>query len=195
MGRNFERELPAGYGEIYTIDAKSKKTGLLLNGLALALLALTLLPLLALILPAQGGLALTLNPGSLLLLCLFMLLYIVLHELTHGAAYYLLTKEKLTFGLSFTVAYCGVPGIYVYKKTALLSLLAPFTLFSVLFILGIVLSQDLFWKLGFALLFAVHFSGCAGDLYDTALLLLKLKDNILMKDTGPKQTFYSTLPQ
>lgn len=38
MGRNFERELPAGYGEIYTIDAKSKKTGLLLNGLALALL-------------------------------------------------------------------------------------------------------------------------------------------------------------
>ena len=48
-----------------------------------------------------------------------MLLYIVLHELTHGIAYKLTTGRKLTFGFTLSVAYCGVPDIYVYRKAAM----------------------------------------------------------------------------
>ena len=41
------------------------------------------------------------------------------------------------------------------------------------------------------ILFAIHFGGCIGDLYMTALLLFRYKDpRTLMNDTGPKQTIY-----
>ena len=42
-----------------------------------------------------------------------------------------------------------------------------------------------------AVLFALHFGGCVGDLHATYLLLFKFKGDILMKDTGPKQTYYA----
>ncbi|MBR5044032.1 MAG: hypothetical protein IKX66_01680, partial [Clostridia bacterium] len=42
----------------------------------------------------------------------------------------------------------------------------------------------------FLVLFAFHFGGCVGDLYDTVLLLFRLKGKLLMRDTGPMQTFY-----
>ncbi|MCQ2122483.1 MAG: DUF3267 domain-containing protein, partial [Fibrobacter sp.] len=60
-----------------------------------------------------------------------MLVYIVLHELVHGAVYKLLTGQKLTFGFKASVAYCGVPDIYVYRRTALAALLAPFVVFDI----------------------------------------------------------------
>ena len=54
---------------------------------------------------------------------LMLVLYILLHELVHGAAYKLLTGRKLTFGLTLSVAYCGVPDIFVYRNAALAALL------------------------------------------------------------------------
>lgn len=132
---------------------------------------------------------------TLLIFAVSIAAYLVLHELTHGAAYYLLTRQKLTFGLTFSVAFCDVPQIYVYKKAALIALLAPFVLFDMVFLLGVFLSTTLSIKLMFALLFSLHFGGCVGDLYCTILLLLKFKVNILVNDTGPKQTFYSSVEQ
>lgn len=73
---------------------------------------------------------------------------------------------------------------------ALCALLAPFVLFSAVFIALICLCDGLAAATAI-LLFAVHFGGCAGDLYDTFLLLFRLRGDILMRDTGPKQTFYA----
>ena len=39
-------------------------------------------------------------------------------------------------------------------------------------------------------LLVLHLGGCSGDLYDMILLLFVIKGDVLMKDTGPKQTFY-----
>ena len=44
-----------------------------------------------------------------------MVLYMVLHELTHGLFYKIFTHEKLKFGMTLTVAYCGIPRIYTKK--------------------------------------------------------------------------------
>ena len=122
--------------------------------------------------------------------CVGILVYLVLHELTHGIVYHLMTGEKLRFGLSWSCAWCGVPDIYVTRRTALCALLAPFVLFSAVFIALICLCSGLAAATAI-LLFAVHFGGCAGDLYDTLLLLFRLRGDILMRDTGPKQTFYA----
>ena len=192
---NFTRELPDGYRLVKTVDAGDKRFGLLMNLWALVLSAVA----------GGGGFFLKFRgdpssafpdlgniwvfEGWLFGLLAALLVYLVLHELTHGAVYRLLTGEKLTFGIKLTCAFCGVPNVYVTRKTALLSLLAPFTVFSIGFLVPFfLLSRPLSFL--FLVLFALHFGGCAGDLYDTALLLFCLKGKLLMRDTGQKQSFY-----
>ena len=188
--KNVYTELPEHYREVFHIDAKNKKTGLLLNGVGLLLTA-------ALVVPAVKLTDLSaLHLDKLLLYDLVFLgsliAYLVLHELTHGAAYKLLTKQKLTFGFSWSCAFCGVPQCWVSRKTAILSSAAPFVVFSAAFIAAAVVlrpvSAVLF--LLFALLFAVHIGGCTGDLYLIILMLFKYRDPaLLMRDTGPEQWF------
>lgn len=189
MEKNFERELPEGYVEVFSFDAKDKKTVVKMNVIALAVsLALLLIPLVWMGVPRWAIAHPFVFP---LILIPSIAVYMIMHELVHGIAYKLLTHEKLTFGLTTSVAYCGVPDIYVYRRAALISLLAPFTVFGIIFLLGMII----FWGTAagylFGILFAVHIGGCAGDLYDTWLYLTRFKDPLtLMRDTGPKQTFY-----
>ena len=188
--QNFERELPDGYRLEKHISAKDIKFGIIFNLvgtlIAFALIALGSIPV---ILNENYG---ALAPAAILSL-IPTLIYMVLHELVHGIAYKRLTGERLTFGLSWSCAFCGVPKIYTYRRTALIAVLAPFVVFSLLFgILAAVLyfvSLPLYLILVF--LFSFHVGGCAGDLYVTILLLFQYKDQrTLMRDTGPEQFFY-----
>ena len=189
--KNHFLALPENYREAYHIDARNKKTGMLLNGVGLLLTALLVVP------PVLLADFSALRLEKLLLYDIVFLAalvgYLVLHELTHGAAYKLLTKEKLTFGFSWSCAYCGVPQCYVSRRTALISLAAPFTVFSVLFLVlaigAYAASVEAF--LLFSFLFAAHIGGCSGDLYMFALLCVKFRDPaLLMRDTGPEQWLY-----
>lgn len=197
MAKHFERVLPGNYREAKVVDASSKKMTLCMNAAALALFAVCFIAGMLLMHIDFGALisARKENAGPFALhIVVFIvctLAYIVLHELTHGLAYKLLTKEKLTFGMKVTVAYCGVPHIYVYRKAALISLLAPFTVFTVVFaVMTAVITNPLDRLLSLVLL-STHLSGCVGDLYDTLLYLFRFRDpRTLMQDTGPKQTFY-----
>ena len=187
MKKTFEPTLPDGYREIFHIDATSKKAAILMNLAAVVLMILSVIVCVRLIHPASF--TFTVWPMFVMLAVLFV--YMVAHELVHGAAYKLMTGQKLSFGLTGTVAYCGVPDIYVYRKTALVSLLAPFTVFSILFIAGMILIPGYFNKILCAFLFSAHFGGCVGDLYDTLLYLFRFRSpDTLMRDTGPAQTFY-----
>lgn len=187
---NYYKELPDNYEKYYEIDAKNNKIGIILNVLALLLSIGVMVPFIFLF---DFSIEINLFTALLLLiLAVSLVLYMVLHELVHGLVYKLMTHEKLTFGLTLTVAFCGVPNIYVSKKTALLSVYAPFVVFTVIFLLCIFLIPDTTIKLLFIILFGLHFGGCSGDLY-VGFLLLKSKGNILMNDTGPKQTFFKEI--
>lgn len=187
--KNYETELPEGYEEIRVIDATDKKTMVWLNIATFVITLAIIFWAFFAIKPIQNSDGF--HSRSWFIFALILIVYIVLHELVHGAAYKLTTGRKLTFGLTLSVAYCGVPDIYVYRKTALISLLAPFTVFTVLFGLGVLLMQMPTEKFLCAVLFAFHFGGCSGDLYDTVLFLFQMKDPaILMRDTGPRQEFY-----
>lgn len=117
--------------------------------------------------------------------------YIIVHELTHGVCYKALTKQKLRFGLTLTVAYCGLREGYVNKKTALISVLAPFVVHSIWLIPVIFLIPNNMIAAAFIVLFALHFGGCCGDLWVTFILLFRYrKQQVLMCDNGPKQQFF-----
>ncbi len=193
-GKNFERELPANYEEVLVIDAKDKKFVIIMNVVAVIIMAAGIalsIFMLSEIYEDFSVFDFMLESLPVLVYAISILVYIVLHELTHGIAYKALTGEKLTFGLTFSVAYCGVPDIYVYRKTALISLLAPFTVFTILFTVLIFAIPDVNYKFTMCLLLFTHLGGCVGDLYDSFVFLTKLKDpTILMNDNGPTQRFY-----
>ncbi|MBQ8772173.1 MAG: DUF3267 domain-containing protein [Clostridia bacterium] len=193
--KHYELELPQGYKEAQVIDAKDTKFGVIMNLVALAVMVLAVTIGCLILKPTWEQLEQDVTSKGfiwhMLIFLLAMVVYIVLHELVHGAAYKLLTKQKLTFGLTLTVAYCGVPNIYVYRKAALISLLAPFVVFLPVFTALIFVVSLTFDKLLACYMLGMHIGGCSGDLYDTILYLFKYKSpKTLMRDTGPKQTFY-----
>lgn len=189
--QTFERAIPEGYTEVYHIDAANKKTGLLLT-LGSLLIAACLIFFFFLSIDSISIDLRNLMKYNLVFLVV-MLAYVILHELTHGAVYKTLTKEKLRFGITWSAAFCGVPDIYTYRDTALKSLGAPLVLFSVILIPLLIwlYRVDAGWYLVAGVIFSLHISGCIGDLYMTALFLTKFKDPAtLMRDTGPEQWIY-----
>ena len=192
--KHFERELPEGYKEDLVIDAKSKKTMVILNICAI-LMMLIMMAVFFILAKNKGLLAEKRSyvlPIIIYVVCYFA--YAVLHELTHGVVYKFFTREKLTFGFSGTVAFCGVPTLYIRKTAALCAVLAPFIVFTVAYGIPLLIVDDPIVFLVIGWLFAAHFSGCVGDLYGTWLLLFRYKKDkgkaVLMNDTGPKQTYY-----
>ena len=190
--KDFEFEVPEGYRQVYHIDAADKKTGLKLTLGAMAILIVVVA-----VLFVFADLK-SLDFGKLIEYDLafigIALVYIVVHELTHGAVYNALTHQKLRFGITWSAAFCGVPDIYTYRRTALLSLVAPLTVWTIVLLpLTIWLrGVDTGWYITIGLIFAIHISGCVGDMYVTWLFLTKYKDpRTLMRDTGPEQWMYA----
>ena len=197
--KNFENELPNGYRQVYYINAKDVKIGLIFNFIALVVLIIVEVISFNLLKLYDKPLSelIDYNPinlfyGSIVLL-LSMIVYTILHELVHGIAYKTLTKEKLRFGLSWSCAFCGVPKIYTYRKTAIIAVIAPFAVFSIilLLLLAVLYFLSPLYYLIISFIFGLHLGGCSGDLYVLYLFLVKFKNkNTLMKDTGPEQFFY-----
>ena len=189
---NYYNELPEGYICVKTIDAKEdKKFMVLMTVVNFLLLAIMFGLGLLIILKLHPGEDININPFIVLIACAAMFIYIILHELTHGLFYKIFTHEKLTFGLTLLVAFCGVPKLYVNRKTSLITTLAPFVIFNIIYILLMILIPDLFTKIVVLFMFAMHFGGCVGDLWVAYYLLFKHRDKkMLVNDTGPKQTFY-----
>ncbi len=193
---NYYETLPEGYRAVKVVDAKGdKKFSVIFTVMSMVLTVMAAVPIflaadMAAVRDAMGS-SRILVPYIVMLVG--MIVYIILHELTHGIAYKALTHQKLTYGFTLTVAFCGVPDVYTSRRTALIALAAPFVTFSVLLIpLTIVMhSVSMVYYLAFGIIFAIHFGGCVGDLYMMYLLLFKYKDpRTLMNDTGPKQTIY-----
>ncbi|MBP5729240.1 MAG: DUF3267 domain-containing protein [Clostridia bacterium] len=192
MNRYYEGKLPEGYSEAFVVDANDKKQGMKFQIAAILSVAVLInVFFFVYALPRLNEIA----AGFTVLKCagvvIAYFLYVVLHELTHGLVYKLLTGKKLTFGFKLPSAYCGVPDIYTYRITSLLSLSAPLTVFSILFVFLFLMIRDTFLKAMILLLFALHISGCTGDLYGIFLFLFRFKNPAsLRKDFGARQVYY-----
>ncbi len=215
---NFERELPEGYVLAKHIDAKRLSFGVIFNLIALVIwIAVTAVGVLIFRAAFSGepnenasiSAISRLICNGILMGLIPTLAYIVLHELAHGWAYKRRTGEKLTFGLSWSCAFCGVPNIHVYRGSALLALLMPLAVFTPILIvlaalclvMAVRLDGDfvsrLFSVMYFALVFVfgMHLGGSSGDGYVTLLLLSRYRDKrTLVRDTGPEQYIYVPAP-
>ncbi len=189
--KNCYEELPNNYQEVYCIDAKDKKVVIWFHIVNILLMAVVMVTCYFI---KDVNLVNSLKNDNILIPTLIMLVgmvvYIILHELTHGIVYKIMTKRKLTFGMTLSVAFCGVPDVYVSKKTALFAILAPFVVFNIVYIVLLIIVPANIIAFYVILLFGIHFGGCVGDLYGTYVLLFKMSNKCLMNDTGPKQTFY-----
>ena len=197
---NFESELPDGYELKMHIDAKNKKTAVIYLLLSCLPLIVTVVVSVLLITFLRGWDARedgVFNVAALITLlidCVVVFLYMVLHEAVHGITYKILTGAKLTFGLRWNVAFCGVPDIYVYKKAARLAALMPFIIFNVIFAgltAGMYFVSDIAF-LSASVILGMHIGGCVGDLHLTYTLNYKFKGSkVLVRDTGPEQFIYA----
>lgn len=183
-------ELPENYKLDKTIDMKKMSTNIFLNVLNILFVIISLL----ILIPLKFK---EIKIDNLIELSIVMfialigfIIYIVLHELTHGLFYKIFTKQKLTFGVSLTYAYCGVPNIYVRKKETIIACLSPLIIFSIIFLTLIFILPPNYINLSIIILFSFHFGGCSGDIYLSLILLTKYDKDTYIKDTGPTQYIY-----
>lgn len=197
--RNFETQLPEGYKEALHIDAKNAKTGIIMNLVSLIILgivmAIAYVPIKLNNVDLWVSFASENPVEAMIVMSVFfitMLAYVVMHELVHGIAYKCLTGEKLTFGISWSCAFCGVPHIYSYRKTAIISSAAPLVLFSLIFgavTVALYFASPMYYLLS-AVILGLHLGGCSGDMYIILMLLKYNNPKVLMRDTGPEQFIY-----
>lgn len=197
MNKYYEKEIPENYELIYKIDAKSTKIGVIFTIASLVILAIVMgicaIPLLV------NKVAIDIfseDSNVLIAYVIFMVVlfvYIILHELVHGIVYKALTKQKLTFGLTWSCAFCGVPNIYCYRKTALYALAAPLVVFTIILTpltVYLYFINPIYYLMS-AFILGLHLGGCCGDMYMMWLLFTRFKSNkTLINDTGPAQTIY-----
>ncbi len=183
--------LPEGYREIADIDLqKNKKLMLLVNGIALAIAVVMVIPVLFIV-PLWKTLDYS-EPLSVLVKLAVMLLalvvYIILHELVHGICMKGITGKKPKYGFTGMYAFAASDA-YFGKSAYLFIALAPVVLWGiVLAVITFLVPASWFWVVYFVQLQNV--SGAAGDMYVTCRMLRMPKD-ILVFDSGVAMKVYS----
>ena len=176
-------KLPAGYGEILSIDIqKDKKLALLVNGFGLVIL---------IVLVAIGNLLVPITTiflgMNLLLMSVGTVVYIVLHELVHGMCMKYFGSRTVKYGFTGLYAYAGSQD-YFEKRDYLIIALAPVVVLgAVLLVLNSVVGIQHFWGIYFIQI--ANLSGAAGDLYVT-YLFSRLPSDILVQDVGVSMVVY-----
>ena len=177
------KSLPRGYRYAMTMDFMRNRKQM--KAVVILSLALVIAPILAglLLVPLGPSLAL-MNSRWYMWPGLFaaLILYIPLHELTHGVAMFILSDGvKPKYGLKLPYAYAG-SSVWFDRPSHIVTALAPVALWGVGLQIAIHLAPPAwFWPLWGVQI--SNLSGSAGDLY-TAWILARMKGDLLIQDTG-----------
>lgn len=190
--------LPSSYREIYSVDLqKNKKVAVLVNGLALLIALVMVVPVLFAV-PFFSTFPLLSESLAELLSVLLKLgvylvatiVYMILHELVHGIAMKRCGTKKVKYGFTGLYAFAGSEDFYD-KKAYIFIALAPILVFLIVFAIAqLMVPSDWFWVI--YLLQVTNVSGAAGDLYVT-VRFFRLPKDILVKDHGVGMTVYSAI--
>ncbi|OGO35046.1 MAG: hypothetical protein A2W35_20075 [Chloroflexi bacterium RBG_16_57_11] len=185
------QNLPSGYQLVRSIDLR-KQPGLLLwlnlIGLGLLLLFAWLFFWLAARLRAlaEPGVSPSSAPPAgwvtFLVIVLALVAVLLLHELVHGAFFWLITRSRPRFGLKITYAYAAAPDWYIPRNPYLVIGLAPLILIT---LVGVALLPLLpaALVLPWVLALALNASGSVGDVYIIGWILAR-PANALVNDHG-----------
>lgn len=188
-------QLPEEYAPLLSIDLqKERKLALLVNGLALLIMAAMIVPAL-LLHPLSFSFGVGETDGSnVSMIWVFLILfggiigYMVLHELVHGIFMRLYSGTRPRYGFTGLYAFAASDA-YFGKRPYLVIGLSPVVIWGVvLLVLQLVLPEQWFWPV--YLIQMANLSGAAGDLYVT-WKLSRLPKDILIRDTGVAMTVYA----
>ena len=116
------------------------------------------------------------------------LVYLFLHELTHGLFIKLISHQKPKYNLKFPYLTTGT-SVYLSKKSFIVICLAPVIVWG--FILtGIILLVPESWFLIIYIVLIVNFGGSAGD-YFQFFHFIKVPKDAYLKDDGDTTAVYS----
>lgn len=185
--------LPSGYELARTIDLRVQPAlmlGLNLIGLGLLLLFAWFFFWLAARLRPQAGpnLSFSLGLPAILAIIVAFAAVLLLHELVHGACFWLITRSRPRFGLQAAYAYAAAPDWYIPRNPYLIVGLAPLVLIT---LVGIALLPWLPTVLLLPWIFAlsVNASGSVGDVYIITWLLSR-PAGALVNDHGDSIHIY-----
>ena len=184
--------LPEYYKEMLRIDLqKDKKLALIVNILAIVIAVVLAVPA-HFVVPIFSLFNMESGFGNYLLrfvvLLLAIVLYMVLHELVHGAVMKLCGTKKVKYGFTGMYAFAGSDDYYD-KKAYLIIALSPVVLWGILLaVWSCFVSPEWFWVI--YLVQITNLSGAAGDLFVT-VKFFKLPKDILVKDYGVSMVVYS----
>ncbi len=188
-------QLPAGYREHRRVDLqRDKKAALLVNGAAAAATVLLLLAG-GLLVPASAFFdagpddsfwrAVLLKP---LVMLAGVILYVLLHELTHGAAMKAFGARRVRFGFTGLYAYAGSEQDWFDRTAYLVTALAPLAVWGVIFTAALLLvPRSWFWVV--YLWQVCNVTGAAGDIY-VSILTARMPRTVLCRDTGVSMSFF-----
>ena len=184
--------LPEGYKEIYSVDLKeNKKVFWLINLLSLLIGAMLIVPVhfqipIFTIYDMSKGM----DQYWIRMACLlvFMIAYIVLHELVHGIAMKMCGTKKIKYGFTGMYAFAGSDDYY-YKKPYIFIALAPVVLWGVILaVINPFVPVEWFWVVYWIQI--INLSGAAGDLFVT-IRFSRFPKDVLIRDYGIGMTVYS----
>lgn len=184
--------LPQGYREILSVDLqKNKKLMLLVNGIAIVLAVLMLAVGIRLV-PVSTLFDMSAGMGAYFarfgVLLVSLVLYMVLHELTHAAAMKLCGTKKVRFGFTGMYAFAGSDDYYP-KLPYIAIALAPIVLLGIIIaVVNALVPESWFWVVYIVQI--TNISGAGGDLYVT-LRFAALPGDILVRDYGVGMHVYS----
>lgn len=120
-----------------------------------------------------------------------LLLYIPLHELTHGVVMFALSGVPPKYGLKLPYAYAGST-VWFDKKSHIMTALAPVIVWGAILQIAIaMLPPEWFWPVWIVQI--SNLSGSAGDLY-TAWALGRMEGDLLIQDTGVRMRIMRRIP-
>lgn len=186
------RSYPKGYRQVGVMDFVRNRRQLLTVNIA-ALVAMALMIAAGLIFVPFGPTWTLIKekPWVLPILAAMYLVYIPLHELTHGCLMHLLSGVRPQYGFKLCYAYAG-SRVYFDRFSHNLIALAPLIVWgAVLFILERIVPRAWFWL--FYILQISNVSGSAGDVY-CVFALARYPKNILIQDTGTRMRILAPKP-
>jgi len=178
-------QLPKTHEFSHQIDLKTNKKASLMIQVIFVFIALIMVTLaIAFQFPIQSELKAI--PKIIITIGL-VIIYMVVHELTHGIFIRILSKKKPKYAVRFPYLTTGSQSFF-NKKSFVLITLAPVIIWGIilLFVISFV-PQTLF--MSFYVVLGLNFAGAAGD-YVQVYYFFKLPKNALLQDDGNETKVY-----
>lgn len=177
-------ECPTNYILKASYDLKDKKNNLTIQMIFMLIAGISITLMLIFKFNFESEYSAWLNISITLTL---VVIYLAMHELTHGLLISLLSKTKSTYKVRFPFLTTGT-NAFLNKKSFIIVCLGPSVIWGIVFIVSLILvPQNLF--LSFYILLVLNFAGSAGD-YLQVHLVSKSSQLSLIKDDGTKTNIY-----